>query len=80
MQHQTAVSIRPYELTDVPALYEAARESVETVHPWLPWCHPAYTSEETRTWVERQISAFPAGKEFNFVILSEKGLSLAGVV
>ncbi|MCH7979644.1 MAG: GNAT family N-acetyltransferase [Acidobacteria bacterium] len=78
MQHQTAVSIRPYELTDVPALYEAARESVETVHPWLPWCHPAYTSDESRTWVERQVSTFQAGKEFNFVISSEKGTFLGG--
>ena len=30
------VLIRPYKITDIDSLYQAARESVIEVSPWLP--------------------------------------------
>lgn len=29
-------------------LYEAVRESISEVAPWLRWCHQAYALEESR--------------------------------
>jgi len=72
------ISIRPYELADIPNLYEAARESTATVFPWLPWCHPGYEIAEAREWVAMQVENFKAGKEYNFVILSPEGRFLGG--
>ena len=37
---QFKIAIRPYQPGDAPLLYEAARESIADISPWLPWCHP----------------------------------------
>ena len=73
-----AFSIRPYRLDDVPLLFEAARESIDTVGPWLPWCHPGYTIEESRGWVEAQVAAFRTGAEYEFVIAGPGGRFVGG--
>ncbi len=72
------VRIRPFESGDAPLLHEAALESVETVHPWLEWCHPGYAYEEARIWVERQIVAFRNQSEYQFAIFSSEGRFLGG--
>jgi ribosomal-protein-serine acetyltransferase len=70
--------IRPYQPSDVAALFEAAVESTEAVFPWLPWCHPGYQAHEAQAWVERQVAAFAAGTEYEFVIESPAGRLLGG--
>jgi len=75
---QTPISIRPYQLDDVPRLFEAARESVATVGRWLPWCHAGYAIEEAQAWVEKQVAAFQAGTEYHFTIVSADGRFLGG--
>ena len=72
------IAIRPYGLRDVTALFEAARESVEMVYPWLPWCHPGYTLDEAKAWVEQQVRAFESREQFEFVIVSAEGAFLGG--
>lgn len=70
------VAIRPYEPGDAPALHEAALESVESIHPWMSWCHPGFRLEEAQAWVERQVPAFQSGEQFEFVIVSGEGTLL----
>ena len=72
------IEIRPFETGDAPLLHEAALESVETVHPWLEWCHPGYAYEEARIWVERQMVAFRNRSEYQFAIFSRDGTFLGG--
>ena len=72
------VTIRPFRPEDIPAVYEAVRESIEELHPWMPWCHSEYAISETQAWVEKQIAAFEAGREFDFAIISGDG-PLVGV-
>ena len=45
------IVIRPFVLDDVPSLYDASRESIETVGKWMPWCHPEYSVRESEEWV-----------------------------
>lgn len=71
-------SIRPYRFDDAVALHEAAMESVFEVHPFMPWCRPELTLDETRSWIETQVSAFEARKTFEFVIQSLDGRFLGG--
>jgi ribosomal-protein-serine acetyltransferase len=62
------VVLRPYRLGDVGDLYEAARESVDQVHPWLPWCHPGFSKAEGEVWIRTQHDKWQTGEEFQFVI------------
>jgi RimJ/RimL family protein N-acetyltransferase len=72
------VHLRPYHLDDAQALYEAVRESLKELEPWMPWCHPAYSIDESRSWLQRQVRAFGDGTEFEFAITSPQGRYLGG--
>ena len=63
------VRIRPYELSDAPALYEAARESYLDIGPWMPWCHADYQLAEAQTWVTAVIDGAKSGTIYDFAIL-----------
>ena len=39
-------------------LYEAVRESISEVAPWLRWCHQDYALEESRGWIETRAEAW----------------------
>jgi len=65
------ISIRPYQLSDASALFEAARESVAEVQPWLPWCHAGYTLADAQTWIQSQVEKFAKRTEFSFLIENE---------
>ena len=72
------IQIRPYELDDAPALYEAAKESCSDVYQWLPWCHPDYRIEESEEWLAGQVQKRREGTEFEFAILDTEGNYLGG--
>jgi len=71
-----AISIRPYSAEDAEALFVAARESVEQVFVWLPWCHPGYTLEEATDWTLARAELFERGVEYDFVITDGDGVFL----
>lgn len=50
--------LRPLQRTDRDALYEAVRESISEVSPWLPWCHAGYAIGETESFIESCITAW----------------------
>ena len=80
MQHPSpSITIRPYREGDAPLLFDAATESIAEVFPWLPWCHPGYTIEESRTWIAHSLKAWSAREEFNFVIEDRSGRFLGGI-
>jgi ribosomal-protein-serine acetyltransferase len=70
--------IRPWTADDAVALFEAARESVAEVHPWLPWCHPGYTLAEAEAWAGSRAAVQASGEEHNFVITGSGGRFLGG--
>ena len=78
MNTQYDVIIRPYELKDFEAVYGAVRASMAELTPWMPWCHPGYSIDESRNWIEGQIPAFAQGKAFEFAIMSVSGGYLGG--
>lgn len=78
MQSPSKISIRPYELADIPSLFEAVTESKSHLAPWMPWCGSDYSLEDSRDWVEMQVKLFAAGEEYAFVILDENGLFAGG--
>lgn len=71
-----AVTIRRYEPEDAERIFEAARESMAEISPWMPWCHPAYALEEARAWTAHCGVVWRERREFNFVIEGESGAFL----
>ena len=72
------VHIRPYRLDDARAIWEAARESLAELQPWMPWCHPKYSIDETRSWLAVQVPAFQQRTTFEFAILADDNTYLGG--
>ena len=56
--------IRRYQTTDIEALYAAARESIEEVSRFLPWCHPDYSIAESKQWVTLVIKSWGVSNLF----------------
>jgi RimJ/RimL family protein N-acetyltransferase len=74
------VAIRPYQPGDAPLLYEAARESIAEIYPWLPWCHPGYTLQDSEKWLETCLAEREAGRAFDFAVYDESTQLFLGVV
>jgi ribosomal-protein-serine acetyltransferase len=70
--------IRRYRLEDDAVVAEAVRESINELQPWMPWCHPGYSIEESRSWLQVQVPAFDEGVAFEFAIVSADGHYLGG--
>jgi RimJ/RimL family protein N-acetyltransferase len=62
------ISIRPYQLDDAPGLYEAAHESIADMYPWMEWCHPNYSIQDSRSWVPIAVANWASGVGFDFVV------------
>ena len=74
----SSIRIRPYRLNDASLVWEAARESLAELQPWMPWSHPDYSIEETRSWLAAQVQAFQQRTAFEFAITSAAGGYLGG--
>ena len=70
--------IRRYETSDDQALFTAAIESIEHVYPFLPWCHPAYSIEETREWLATITPDWNKGNGYGFGIFDIETKDLLG--
>jgi len=71
-------SIRAYEPEDAQSLWDAARESVDEVYRWLPWCHPQYSMAEAEDWIRSRAPLRAEGREYTFAIVGPDGRFLGG--
>lgn len=74
------ISIRPWLENDVDDLFEAVRESIDSISTWLPWCHPNYSIEESRSWIQSRPQAWKTEEEYSFAVLDAKSNRLLGGV
>lgn len=73
-----SILLRRYAMGDSDNLYEAARESIDEVYPFLPWCHPDYTREEGEQWISNCIKQWNRGAVYNFAIFDVAKLTFLG--
>jgi ribosomal-protein-serine acetyltransferase len=74
------ILIRPFRAEDITAVFEAVRESINEVAPWLPWCHPDYQVEETAEFIMSRDGAWKNDTDYGFGIFDAKtGKFLGGV-
>jgi ribosomal-protein-serine acetyltransferase len=72
--------IRPFRAEDINPMYEAVRESIKEVSPWLPWCHPDYRIEDTSAFIMSREDAWRNEGEYGFAVCDVKsGEFLGGV-
>jgi ribosomal-protein-serine acetyltransferase len=77
---ESPILIRTYHEGDVDALFDAARESIAEVSPWLPWCHQNYSIEETREFITSRELASQGDEWHSFGIFElDGGRFLGGV-
>ncbi len=62
------ITLRPYRSEDADSLYEAARESIPEMTPWMPWCHADYCIQESRDWIIDCYEKWTQGNSYNFAI------------
>ena len=62
------ITLRSYRDEDADLIYEAARESIPEMTPWMPWCHPDYSLQESRDWISNCSEKWEQGSEYNFAI------------
>jgi ribosomal-protein-serine acetyltransferase len=72
------VLMRPLQTSDIVPSYEAVRESIAEISPWMVWCHPDYSMEEAANWVNSCLTAWSKGTEYQFAITDAKGGSFLG--
>ena len=62
------ITLRPYQSEDVKETYQAVRESLEDLRPWMNWAHPDYAIYETEAFITKVIQAWEEGTEYTFAI------------
>ena len=73
------ITLRPYREEDADSLFEAARESIPEMTPWMPWCHRDYSIQESRDWISSCLEKWDQDGEYNFAITdSSTGRYLGG--
>src|SRR5688572_14045264 len=71
--------LRPLEHADRDSLYEAVRESIPQISPWLPWCHEGYALSDTEAFIESCVTAWAQQLHFPFGIFeAQTGRCLGG--
>jgi ribosomal-protein-serine acetyltransferase len=74
------ITLRRYRAADIPLVHEAARESISEISPWMSWCHPDYSIEESATFVLSRDDGWAHQVDYSFVITdSETGTFLGSV-
>jgi len=67
------IRLATYETRHTQPIFEAVRESISEVSPWMPWCHPDYGLPDAEAWVKFASEAFESRATFEFVIESLDG-------
>lgn len=72
--------LRPYRCEDAEALLTAARESIDTVGRWLPWCHAGYGEADANAWVANCAEGWRSGEHYAFAVFDAESAQFCGSV
>jgi ribosomal-protein-serine acetyltransferase len=77
-----SLMVRPCQPADAEGLYEAVSESIKELSPWMPWCHPGYSIEDTWGWIGSRPDMWQKGMEYDFLIVDrseDRPLGICGL-
>lgn len=71
------VVLRPFQFTDASALYDAVRESLADLKPWMAWAHDGYIRREAMDFITLVRARWEEGTVYSFAITdAESGVLL----
>lgn len=70
--------LRAPELSDVPFLYQAVKESVKELKPWMPWATDDYTMEACEENLRSAIAKFITKEDFRICFLDKTSGRMIG--
>lgn len=73
------IRLRAWRPEDADALCEAARESIASVSPWLPWLHDGYGRDDSAKWIAEAEAACERGDAHVFGIFDTQGRALGDI-
>jgi RimJ/RimL family protein N-acetyltransferase len=78
MEPDRPIRLRRYRREDAEGLVEAALESTREIFPWMPWCHSAFSLDESDAWIEHCEYAWERQTEYPFAIVDDRDRLLGG--
>ncbi len=72
------VILRPFRLEDVAQLYEAVRESLINLKPWMSWAHDAYAPQDADDFIRITRARWEEKTLYAFAIVDTKNNELLG--
>ena len=63
------IGLRQFTLEDVPALFNAIRESMTQLSAWMVWAHPHYSMQDTQSFVMKCGAGWEKGEQYSFAIV-----------
>jgi len=72
------IILRPFQTEDCPKLYEAVRESLEDLMPWMSWAHEGYSQAEAQSYIALTRVRWNEGAMFSFAVASPKRGEILG--
>ena len=76
------ILLRPPEMKDGSAIYEAVLVSKDDLMPWMDWCRSDYSTEITLEWLRKRPSEWEDGENYQFAIfdaISNQFLGSCGI-
>jgi len=72
------LTLRPYQATDIEPCFNAIRESINELLPWMWWCHSDYSTKDTQIWIESLPDTCQNATECSFAIIDSEDGSFLG--
>ncbi len=72
------VILRPFRLEDAVQLYEAVRESLINLKPWMSWAHDAYAPQDADDFIRITRARWEEKTLYAFAIVDAKNNELLG--
>lgn len=72
------VTLRPFQFDDAGALYEAVRESLAELKPWMSWAYDGYAPSDATNYITVARAEWGTSSMFSFAITDKQSGALLG--
>lgn len=72
------ITLRPYQFTDAPAVYEAVRESLDDLKPWMSWARDDYSQKESTDFIALVRAKWEEGAVYGFAVTDANNAAFLG--
>lgn len=70
--------LRAFHDSDADEFAKAARESVNTVGRWMPWCNASFSAQDALSWFQQSREDLAAERAYEFGVFSQESGAFFG--